>query len=464
MLGRRAAGRHVEVGKKRIAVAPVMLLVALCLVAAGGAETHQIPIRVTLTADNHRPRVSDSPSVQWGYCVKVRTAGGKRLDTPIQLHLQILAGRTPVAGVGLITLKKGYDNWCGSLGGEAGVLHLVPVGRKLIFQAVVRALGVTVKRNWPIVVQLTRSASTVGAGKATSTSICTSAQVHLRASFYGEAGGEFTQTITVTNTGARECRLAGWPSVRVRTSSGQTTALPSIRVVQGAFGAVSLRPGAVASFDIFGADYDALDNRVCPRTHALNVALPGAAPRPIAVTLPYCGPFFVAPLIAGKTDREAWSTIWAKRWCRIQQFTVSVGPKVSEATGQHTLALRLTNRGNSCTLYGRPALWFEDSHGGIPFQLRTGTDQMIAATYALPVVVRRGGSAWVVINHYRCDLGVKRAASVIRIGLQDAAYSATIRFTIRDPFRQIDYCGRVDPGSTITIAPFESTFTAAFHR
>jgi hypothetical protein len=124
------------------------------------ATTHRSPIRVILTAQNHHPRLiltgrnhQPPPSEQWGYCVKVRTAAGKPLAAPIHLLLQILKGRTPVAGVGEVWLKKGYDNWCGSIGGEANALLAVPRGTKLNFQADVRAMGVTVKRNWPIVVR-----------------------------------------------------------------------------------------------------------------------------------------------------------------------------------------------------------------------------------------------------------------------------------------------------------------------
>jgi len=61
-----------------------------------------------------------------------------------------------VAVVGLVSLKKGYDNWCGSIGGEYNVLEGVPPGKRLVFQAVVRAMGVTVKQNWPIVVRVVR--------------------------------------------------------------------------------------------------------------------------------------------------------------------------------------------------------------------------------------------------------------------------------------------------------------------
>ena len=314
-----------------------------------------------------------------------------------------------------------------------------------------------------VTVEAPLSTATVSVG------ICQTSRLQLHPSFYGEAGGQFVQTFTATNAGGTPCSLAGWPNIRVKSRSGRIEAARSIRVVQGGptsrpFETVVLRPGTAASFDVFGADWNALANRACPRTHALLIALPGAAPLPVKVSLPYCSPFYIAPVIAGKTDRDAWSSVWAKRWCRIRQFTVTIGPRISEATGQHTLALRLTNRGSACTLFGTPALWFEDTHGRIPFQLRTGTDQMIGATYPLPVLVRRGGSAWVVLNHYRCDLGDKRAASVIRIGSYGAAYVDAVRLVIHNPYARVDYCGKGDPGSTITVAPFEPTLAAAFRR
>lgn len=41
--------------------------------------------------------------------------------------------------------------------------------------------------------------------------------------------------------------------------------------------------------------------------------------------------------------------------CRMSQFALSLGPQISEATGQHTVALRLLNRrARSCLLNGYP--------------------------------------------------------------------------------------------------------------
>jgi Protein of unknown function (DUF4232) len=304
---------------------------------------------------------------------------------------------------------------------------------------------------------------------ATPAPTCKASQLRLRSTMYGEAGGQFVQTFTFTNTSRDSCQLAGWPTLRLVEASGKTEVAPTIRVVQGSpitrpFRTVIVQPGTAAAFDVFGADFDARANRACPKTRGFLVTPPGVAPSQVAVSVPFCGPFDVAPIIAGRTDRNAWSAIWVKRWCRIQQFSVSLGRRISEATGQHTLALRLTNHGSGCTIYGTPVIWFEDARGRIPFTVRTGTDQMIAAKYALPVQVLTDRSAWVVLNHYRCDVGVKRAADIIRIGLQDAPYPKTLTVHLRDPYSMVDYCGKGDPGSTVTVAPFEPTLTAALHH
>ena len=130
-----------------------VLVVTLTLMGGGVAAfgKSQVTLRVTLRAQNHHPRASTSPSVQWGYCVKVRTASGTSVASTI--HLRILQGRKAVAQVGSVSLRKGYDHWCASIGGETNALLAVPRDETLVFQAVVTADGVTVERNWPIVVR-----------------------------------------------------------------------------------------------------------------------------------------------------------------------------------------------------------------------------------------------------------------------------------------------------------------------
>jgi hypothetical protein len=133
------------------------------LVAACGSRTHESPIRVTVAALNHQPLLhltgrnhQPPPSEQWWYCVRVRTAAGTPVHASIRLRLQIVSGRKPVEGVGLVSLAKGYNRWCGSIGGEYNVLEAVPRRKHLDFQAVVTTMGVTVEQNWPIVVHVVR--------------------------------------------------------------------------------------------------------------------------------------------------------------------------------------------------------------------------------------------------------------------------------------------------------------------
>jgi hypothetical protein len=148
--------------------------------------------------------------------------------------------------------------------------------------------------------------------------------------------------------------------------------------------------------------------------------------------------------------------------CRMSQFVLALGPEISEATGQHTVALRLVNRGaTSCVVSGYPRVTSYDQTGAIPFAIRHGGDQMITAHGPARVVVRPDWAAFVLLNHYRCDLGGLRSATTVRIGLSGARRAATSSIKIRDPYRRLDYCGKGDPGSTLTVSPFEPTLRAA---
>jgi hypothetical protein len=128
----------------------LVTVVGLTATAGAAAAVEPKPIRVALTAQNHHPRASRSPSVHWWYCVKVTTAAGTSVASTIRL--QIVSGRALIRRLALVSLRKGYDHWCQAIGGEASILNTLPLGRRLIFQAVVTAQGVTVKRNWLIVV------------------------------------------------------------------------------------------------------------------------------------------------------------------------------------------------------------------------------------------------------------------------------------------------------------------------
>jgi hypothetical protein len=184
-----------------------------------------------------------------------------------------------------------------------------------------------------------------------------------------------------------------------------------------------------------------------------------------AVTI--AGVCLVALLVAAAAS-QARSTDPAP--CRLSQFAVLPGPYVSEGTGQHTLALRLTNRGSrTCVLDGYPRVALYDAAGAIPFVIGHGGDQMISSRPPRPVVVRPGGRAFVVLNKYRCDRGAvpgTRVTRRIRITSgAPATGSASISFgdqhAIPMPYRVPDYCGKGDPGSKLAVSPFVGTVRAA---
>jgi hypothetical protein len=149
-----------------LVVALIAIEVAAAATAGAPAATNGSPIRVTLSAENHRPRPSENPAWHWSYCVRVASAAGGSVTGKTTILLQIvssraqvkfLSGRPTPVKIATLTLNPGYPKndhrWCAAIGGEDNVLAGAPRGKRLVFQAVVTAMGVTVKRNWPIVVQ-----------------------------------------------------------------------------------------------------------------------------------------------------------------------------------------------------------------------------------------------------------------------------------------------------------------------
>jgi hypothetical protein len=150
--------------------------------------------------------------------------------------------------------------------------------------------------------------------------------------------------------------------------------------------------------------------------------------------------------------------------CQMAVLALAVGPEVSAATGQHPLSVRLINRGPSpCLLYGYPMIELRDRAGTIPFSIRHGGDQMVTSERPERVLVRVGQGAFVVLNKYRCDRGNVRAARILRLGLPGASPAGRASIAIR-PRGWIQYCGKGDPGSTVSVSPFEPTLRAALRH
>jgi Protein of unknown function (DUF4232) len=154
--------------------------------------------------------------------------------------------------------------------------------------------------------------------------------------------------------------------------------------------------------------------------------------------------------------------------CRLSRFAVRLGPYVGEATGQHTLALRLVNRGRAvCVVDGYPRVRLYDRAGAIPFSINHRGDQTISPRRPRPVFVHPGGTVFVVLNKYRCDARSLRETRRIAIGSTRVRVPGTASIMFRDPgairfpYRIPDYCGRGDPGSILTVSPFVASVEAA---
>jgi Domain of unknown function (DUF4232) len=147
--------------------------------------------------------------------------------------------------------------------------------------------------------------------------------------------------------------------------------------------------------------------------------------------------------------------------CRQSQLRISNGPEVSATTGQNPLSFVLTNRGAApCVVNGYPNVAFLDAQGRrLPFAVSHRGDQMVTSGRPVAVRILPRRSAFFIVNKYRCDLGDLRVAKKLRTGLPSVSTSAWLTVIPRYPL--IAYCGRNDPGSTVTVSPIEQTLEAA---
>ena len=156
---------------------------------------------------------------------------------------------------------------------------------------------------------------------------------------------------------------------------------------------------------------------------------------------------------AGPAERTTWPD------CRVSQLTLATGFQISPATGQNPLTLRLTNRARRpCSLHGYPTIAFADERGAIPFPIGHRGDQMINRRAPTRVLVRAGRSAFVLVNKYRCDLGVVRTARTLRLGLPGGKPQLSLALP-RHPV--IGYCGKREHQSAVATSPFVPNVRAA---
>lgn len=142
--------------------------------------------------------------------------------------------------------------------------------------------------------------------------------------------------------------------------------------------------------------------------------------------------------------------------CQSSDLRLSLGPRVSEATGQNTLILVLRNTADhECTLRGYPTIEAGSAEGKLlPFRYRHGSDMMLRHVTPATVSLSPDRPAYVVINKYRCDSGDLATATHLHITPPGASAPAGVHLGGRGG---MPWCGLGDPGSTVTVSPVVSS-------
>jgi hypothetical protein len=148
--------------------------------------------------------------------------------------------------------------------------------------------------------------------------------------------------------------------------------------------------------------------------------------------------------------------------CGSQDLRLDYGAPVSEATGQDTTDLVLTNiSGSICNLFGYPTVTLLDEAGKVlPFEYSHTGDQMITAAQPRVVSLRPGWAAYVRINKYRCDVHADDTSALLRLAVPG---SSSPPLSSNFAGRSLDYCAEA-PSTIVTISPFESTEFALFDQ
>ena len=184
----------------------------------------------------------------------------------------------------------------------------------------------------------------------------------------------------------------------------------------------------------------------------------GGSPAAIAATPP---PTVASPEASASATSSASTPVHFASRCMSSQLTLGWGGRISEPTGQHTLSLTLTNSSQAgCHLFGYPGVSFVDPGGRVlPLRYVWGGDQVVTSSKPVMVDLPAGGTAYVLVNKYRCDTTDVMQGAAVRVIPPDER--ALLQVSIIDNV-PMDYCGPGDPGSVVYVSPVEPTFDAVF--
>jgi hypothetical protein len=138
--------------------------------------------------------------------------------------------------------------------------------------------------------------------------------------------------------------------------------------------------------------------------------------------------------------------------CTVDGTRFAVGPGWSEATGQHTIAIELTNTAaQTCALKGYPQLRAFGAGGvELPLTYRDHGDQMITSRPPHEVVVRPGGHAAFVVNKYRCDVHATGYATTLAVALPGSRAARLVG--LPGGSRTLDFCSE-RPSIQVDVTP-----------
>ena len=132
----------------------------------------------------------------------------------------------------------------------------------------------------------------------------------------------------------------------------------------------------------------------------------------------------------------------------------------AEPTGQHTAPLAIRRNGAAaCTLVGYPTVALLDARGHeLGFRYSHRGDSVVAAHPPRVVDVAGHGSAYFLLNKYRCDIRSLSAARWLRVTLPGVRGSLTFRLP---HYPIIDYCPADPPSRTIAVSPIVGSLAQA---
>jgi len=122
----------------------------------------------------------------------------------------------------------------------------------------------------------------------------------------------------------------------------------------------------------------------------------------------------------------------------------------SEPTGQHTVPIAVVRTGTQpCVLDGYPTVVLLNSQGQ-PIAFDYGHHDQVVTTHPPHVVhVDGNGSAFFLLNKYRCDIRSQSAARWLRVTLPGVSGSLVMQ--LRNQI--IDFCPAEPPSRTVAVSP-----------